>query len=110
MRTPSSKSISAVYAALAVLALITLAVSAAAGEDRPQIRNIRFESADTQVTVYYDLDGPADQEFDVRIILRRENQKAFAYIPRLLTGDVGRGRFAGRNRKVVWEVKKEFAN
>src|SRR5436190_8265263 len=78
-----------------------------AGE-KPEIANVRFESVNDKVIVHYDLSGPQDIEYKIGLFLKRDTRKTFAYTPKLVTGDIGQGHFAGRNRQIVWDAKKEF--
>ena len=89
------------------LSLLLLA-SQSLAEEKIQIRNVRFETAGEKVIVHYDLGGPSDWEYKVGITLRKENKKVFAYTPRYVSGDVGQGHFAGSDRQIVWDSRKEF--
>jgi len=80
---------------------------AIAGGDEIKVENIRFEPTKDQVIVYYDLVGPADKEYTVTLTLHREDMESFAVTPLSVTGDVGKGYFAGKNRKIVWDISME---
>ena len=109
MRKLSFNGKSARYMLLSIVIISFVLKCKLYADERTQISNIRFETVDEKVIIYYDLNGPRDLEYQIKIILKRDSQKSFAYSPKLLTGDVGRGLFVGRSRKVVWDVKKEFA-
>jgi len=77
-------------------------------QDRVRVENVRYEVFEEKIDVYYDLMGPANEEYEVTLSLRRESDKALTYTPKALVGDVGIGRFAGKDRKISWEIQKEF--
>ena len=72
------------------------------------VENVRFELADGKVLIYYDLIGPRDKLYIVTLTLKRESVQANQIQPKLLTGDIGKGRFAGRNRQIILDISKEY--
>lgn len=78
------------------------------GQVMGKVSNIRFETNDNKVTLYYDLAASNNEEYTVAVLLRKESDRAFRYAPKDLQGDVGRGHFAGKSRKIVWNISKEF--
>src|SRR5690242_15411759 len=91
-------------AAAASAALFALAAKGRADEP-VRVTNVRFTADSMRVVITYDLSAPQDGEVDVHVRLRRESQRSFLYTPKLLAGDVGRGRFAGTGRSITWESK-----
>jgi hypothetical protein len=71
------------------------------------IENIHFEQSGNYITIYYDLGGPIDQNYIVSIKLKSEDYNSFEYVPRNVSGDVGEGRFVGKNRKIIWSMLPE---
>jgi hypothetical protein len=76
--------------------------------DEAQLQNVRFEVSGVHIFIYYDLIGPQDEEYEVTLSLRLKSDQSFVYTPKMLSGDVGRGTFAGQNRKIAWDTSKEF--
>lgn len=76
--------------------------------DEVRLENVRFEVSGGHIFVYYDLIAPQDEEYEVTLSLRLESDQSFAYTPKMLSGDVGRGPFGGQNRKITWDTSKEF--
>jgi hypothetical protein len=58
--------------------------------------------------ITYDLAGPKDENYVVRISLRREGDPKFKLDLGSLSGDAGKGQFAGKDRKAMWDQKKDF--
>ncbi|HUI29859.1 MAG TPA: hypothetical protein VLX91_06550 [Candidatus Acidoferrales bacterium] len=71
------------------------------------VSNVSFSMRDSDVVVHYDLNGPADGNYQVRLILRRESQSFFKMFPKDIEGDVGTGAFSGRNREIVWRLYED---
>lgn len=97
---------------LAALVLLTAGAGAAYPAERGQspnvVANVRFTVSGLQVTVTYDLHGVRNAKYDVTLVLRKKNDPSFRYLPKVLTGDVGLGRYAGTDRSIVWNMNKEF--
>lgn len=95
-----------ISALLALAFFLQLLPSAdmSAGEDKIKVENVRLSNEQGKVVVYYDLAGPVDKEYEITLTLRREDVPSFEYHPAGLSGDVGRGLYGGKNRKIVWDV------
>jgi hypothetical protein len=92
---------------LSVLLVIEVMPTHLLSQDANKIKNVRFEILGTQVVIRYDLAVP-NNAYRVRVVLRKESEKGFVYVPRLLSGDVGEGEFTGPNRQVTWDFLAEF--
>lgn len=73
-----------------------------------EITNVSFEAQQDKIIIYYDLTGDKDQDYEVSLTLRREEYIAFQIAPKSVTGDIGKGKFAGTKRKIVWDVSKDY--
>ena len=69
--------------------------------------NATFEASEGKIFIYYQFKGDPDQDFNVEVTLRRTSVPSFKLTPSEMTGDVGEGKFAGRQRTVVWRLKPE---
>lgn len=97
---------------LAVLFLWTAGAGAAfpaePGRSPAQVSNVRFAVSGLRVTVRYDLHGVPNAEYYVSLLLLKKGDPSFSYSPKVLTGDVGMGSYAGRDRSMVWNMSNEF--
>lgn len=66
------------------------------------VTNASYSIMDSNVVVHYDLNGPMDKQYKVELVLRRETRPFFRMLPKDISGDVGTGEFAGKNREIVW--------
>jgi hypothetical protein len=73
-----------------------------------RVENVRFEAFAERIDVYYDFTGSEDEDYEVTLSLRKETDTLFVYKPKALAGDVGVGRFAGKNKRILWDLRKEF--
>lgn len=73
-----------------------------------KVDNIGFEMKDTIIEIHYDLVGQLEKSYNVSVELKREQVPEFGFKPKLLSGDVGKGKFAGTNRKIIWNFTDEF--
>lgn len=66
------------------------------------VQNVTYTVSDENlIIVEYDLLGK-DQRYVVELLLKRTGNPAFSYEPQTLMGDVGKGRFSGENRRIIW--------
>lgn len=92
-------------------------------QESPVIANVRFEVQPEQIIILYDLAGrnsndqllagdvsaePRSTRYRVSLILRRESNPEFRYVPKYVSGDVGRFVSEGKNRTIRWNVLQEF--
>ena len=73
-----------------------------------RVDNIRYELKENNIEIYYDLIGQASKDYKVSVVLKRENDAAFSVTPVSLQGDIGKGKFAGEGRKIIWNYTNEF--
>ena len=66
-----------------------------------------FEAVEGKVLIYYTLKGDSEKEYDVNAILKRSNDASFELIPEDMTGDIGKGKFAGARKTIIWHIKPE---
>jgi len=72
------------------------------------VENVHYTVDNGSVIINYDLLGIPNKKYKITVELRKGSDSAFSYVPRILTGDVGIGMFAGRNRQIVWALDQEF--
>jgi hypothetical protein len=71
-------------------------------------KNVEYQVSDGRVYITYDLSGSPDQLFDVTLKLKRLSNLKVEIQPETVFGDVGEGNFAGENRRIVWDINKDF--
>ena len=72
--------------------------------------NVRFQLSGNRIVVTYDLTGPVDREYNVKLMLKRKQIPSYEYAPKALTGDFGTGKFGGSGRQITWEILREYPN
>lgn len=73
-----------------------------------KVTNVDFEPKQNKIFITYDLDGEKDTEYEIGVVLKREEFSGFIFRPKLLTGDVGEGIKPGKGKEIVWDVTKEY--
>ena len=73
-----------------------------------RVDNIRYELKENNIEIFYDLIGQASKDYKVSVVLKREQDAAFSFTPVSMQGDVGKGKFAGEGRKIIWNYTNEF--
>lgn len=93
---------------LLVCLMIVIAASLSRADEPMRVTNVRFTVDSGRVTIHYDLVAARDADVEIGLRLRRESERSFSYTPKLITGDIGHGKFAGIGRTIVWDSRKEF--
>ncbi len=83
----------------------TAAVQAQKREIR--IRNVRTSMIDKIIEITYDITGPANGSTHV-VDLAVVDNKGHVIYPDSVSGDVGAGVTAGEEKRIIWEIYKEF--
>ena len=108
MQTCLQKSKSFCYVLIALLLMQGVPLSIAlAREDNP-VQNVHFEISGTKILILYDLQGSTSESFVVKLTLRRTSNTTFAYVPKIVSGDIGEGKLGGKNKQITWEILREF--
>ncbi|HAF29658.1 MAG TPA: hypothetical protein DCG75_11490 [Bacteroidales bacterium] len=71
-----------------------------------KVRNVHYRQIDEQIEIFYDLPVNIDS-IQVKLVFRKKSAPKFRYYPRFIGGDIGIGIFSGKNKKIVWDIKKE---
>jgi hypothetical protein len=72
------------------------------------VENISFTVLNGEVIVTYDLNGRKDQLYEVKLILRKENAVEFRYVPESVSGNTGKGYYAGAGNQILWNMMDDF--
>ena len=73
-----------------------------------KVSNIHYRLLDQEIQVIYDLPRNFDS-LQIQLIFYKRSDLTFKYRPKKLSGDIGRGVFSGKNKKVTWTLSKEPA-
>jgi len=95
-------------AGIGLFFLLTASWLNPAAAQKIRVENIRYELNDDYIEIYYDLIGDPSKEYKVSVALKREQDPRFIFNPSSIRGDVGKGRFAGESRKIIWNFTNEF--
>jgi hypothetical protein len=97
---------------LLIVCLLLPSVSLARGSPEEPIKaqNLRFQVVGTKIIVRFDLEGPQDRDYTIKLTLKREQNQSFVHTPRATAGDIGEGRFGGKDRQITWDILKEFSD
>jgi len=91
-----------------VLYCFTLIVIISSYGFSQKVSNVSHELEGDNIIISYDLEGDADANYNVSVVLRREEYSGFQIIPKSVSGDIGEGKFVGKQRKIVWDVSKDY--
>jgi hypothetical protein len=75
---------------------------------KAKVDNVRYEISGDNIEIYYDLVGLTYKKYKVSVLLKREQSNEVIFKPKALSGDVGKGKFAGGSRKIIWNYVNEF--
>lgn len=72
-----------------------------------RLANLDWRLQGDVIVISYDLLAPTDEEYEVSLVMLRENDRSFKVVPKSVSGQVGKGKFAGQTREIKWEYKKD---
>ncbi|HTO94023.1 MAG TPA: hypothetical protein VMM80_06605 [Bacteroidota bacterium] len=79
-------------------------IPAQAQEVRGEVKKV--EIAGNEVTLTFDLKGAADEDYVIAVFLVPSKHPLAARELAAVRGDVGKGRFAGTGRKIIWTMSE----
>lgn len=69
--------------------------------------DVTFETAaEGKVLIHYFLHDQPDKEYEIDAELKKTGEPSFSLKPKNMTGDIGTGKFAGRQCTITWNVDK----
>ncbi len=99
------------YRAICWLFLSTILFAAKPGFcQKVAVTDVSYSVQDSNVVIRYNLNGPGDKSYRVVLALRRESSPDFRFIPIDVSGDIGKGEFAGAGREIVWHMYRDIPN
>lgn len=72
-----------------------------------KVDNIHFEQEDQKIYIYYDLQGEQDY-YNIEIFCKLSEKKSWGKSLNFVSGDVGQNRTPGSNKKIRWDVLREW--
>jgi len=99
------------YAAVVLIGCLALELfpwRTALAQEPAHAENIRVERGASSVTILYNLLGENGEKYTVTVTMRRKSHPGVNYTPKNVSGDVGEGIPAGKDRRIVWEFAGEF--
>lgn len=91
--------------------IVFLLTSAALAQKTLPYEITRVEQNDDLIIIFYNhtpIGDEPDAEYEVTVRLTRELDKNFRIEMTDARGDIGDGKFAGNNRRILWAYKKQF--
>jgi len=73
-----------------------------------KISNIHYRTIDNRIEVFYSLPKNKDSLF-INFFFKKKSDLNFSYVPKYISGAVGKGLYSGINKKITWYFKKEPA-
>jgi hypothetical protein len=77
-------------------------------QEKPVVQNVRLEFEQDIAIITYDLIAQSGETYDVVASLTKEGDPNFRILVKSATGDIGRGKYAGLQRRIQWEWKKDL--
>jgi hypothetical protein len=91
----------------AVAALLFAPRSLYGQELNSEIMSVELKS-ETEAVITYNLVGDPKAEYEVEVILLSEKDPDFELTLKIVSGDVGKGKFAGEGRTIKWNFGVDF--
>lgn len=75
---------------------------------RVKVENVRFELEGGKVVIYFDLKGEHGEKYDISIFLLNDDDPGYRHEPEFVSGDIGEVEYFGIDKKIIWDIDKEF--
>lgn len=76
--------------------------------DNLATKNVKWSLKDDLITINYDLTGSPSDKYAISIVMKKDNDRSVAIVPKSVEGDVGDGYFAGTDREIRWYFRNEY--
>lgn len=100
------------YALLQLLCIMLIQTQAEAGRyngrSESKTKEVKWNIRDDIIIINYDLKTNSDAMFKVDIVMKKESDSSFGVIPVSVGGHIGEGYFAGTNREIRWDYRRDF--
>ena len=111
MRISSIASIRRPISVALLIPLMLLLIDAGAFSQEKRVQEGKIENAHWTVEAWvavitFELVAPVEKEYEITIVLRRAKDKGFSFVPKSVSGAVGKGKFAGQ-REIRWDFSKD---
>lgn len=73
-----------------------------------KISNVNYKVFEDFIEINYDLTGDETEEYKIDCYLRKENESSFNHKLLYAKGDIGKGKYIGKNNLIKWEFVREF--
>jgi hypothetical protein len=70
--------------------------------------NVKWTMKNEVIILSYDLTGSPDIKYEVKVIMKRENDTTFYAIPNSVEGDIGEGYFSGVKKEIRWYYRRDY--
>jgi hypothetical protein len=86
--------------------LIFVSISSAGHSQTLKVSNVHFRQSGNTIEIFYDL--PVNRNYvEVKLFFQKRSDSTFFYEPKYVSGSVGKGKFSGKNRRIIWYFRKE---
>lgn len=94
---------------VAIAILLFCCNSLISSGQKHSVQNVSFDIKDNGIAIiYYDLEGRGkNRRYNVELFLRQEANRLFSFQPVAVVGDIGKGRFEGQQRMIIWSIDHE---
>lgn len=92
---------------LALLFLCDIASVRAVADDL-KYKVTKVDYSGETVFVFYDLEGPLEEVFQVSLVMKKHSDSSYVYTPKFAGGDLGSSMFSGTGWRIAWNYLREF--
>ena len=72
------------------------------------VQNVKWIIKSEVIIINYDLVGSLKDKYEVKVIMKKEDDPTLQIIPRAVEGDIGIGNFAGLKREIIWYYRRDI--
>lgn len=90
-----------------IIMFFLVLITAAANNFAQNNIQAHFDYSDHKIIIQYQFRGDTARDYDVSIALKRKSDPKFNMMPEFLKGDLGKGKYANGERKIIWSLSQQ---
>ncbi|RCK72833.1 MAG: hypothetical protein IGBAC_0325 [Ignavibacteriae bacterium] len=83
-------------------------IFAQSADENVLIQNVKWVIKSEVIIINYDLVGSLKDQYEIKVVMKKQDDPDFQFIPRAVEGDIGIGYFAGLKKEITWYYRRDI--
>ncbi len=72
------------------------------------VQNVKWVIKSDVIIINYDLVGSLKTQYEIKVVMKKQDDPIFEFTPRAVEGDIGVGNFAGIKKEITWYYRRDI--